>query len=70
MPSAVVTFNGRVTLPLQVRKQLGLNTGDTVEFVENEKGRFSILPSPTPIDRDRFRFRVDRQAEEEFREPA
>jgi len=44
MPSAMVTFNGRITLPPHVRKQLGLRTGDSVEFVEIEKGRFAIAP--------------------------
>jgi AbrB family looped-hinge helix DNA binding protein len=44
MPSAMVTFNGRITLPPDVRKQLGLRTGDSVEFVEIEKGRFAIAP--------------------------
>ena len=44
MPSAMVTFNGRITLPPQVRKELGLKTGDSVDFVEIEKGRFSIKP--------------------------
>jgi len=42
MPTAMVTFNGRITLPTQVRKQLGLKTGDNVDFVEVEKGRFAI----------------------------
>jgi AbrB family looped-hinge helix DNA binding protein len=42
MPTAMVTFNGRITLPPQVRKNLGLKTGDSVEFVEVEKGRFAI----------------------------
>jgi len=42
MPTAMVTFNGRITLPSQVRKNLGLKTGDNVEFVEVEKGRFAI----------------------------
>jgi AbrB family looped-hinge helix DNA binding protein len=42
MPTAMVTFNGRITLPPQVRKKLGLKTGDNVEFVEVEKGRFAI----------------------------
>jgi AbrB family looped-hinge helix DNA binding protein len=42
MPTAMVTFNGRITLPPQVRKNLGLKTGDDVEFVEVEKGRFAI----------------------------
>jgi len=44
MPTAMVTFNGRITLPAQVRKQLGLKTGDNVDFVEVEKGRFTICP--------------------------
>ena len=44
MPSAMVTFNGRITLPYHVRKQLGLKTGDSVDFVEIGKGRFAIAP--------------------------
>jgi AbrB family looped-hinge helix DNA binding protein len=43
MLTAVVTFNGRITLPSQVRKDLGLKTGDNVDFVEVEKGRFAIF---------------------------
>jgi AbrB family looped-hinge helix DNA binding protein len=40
----MVTFNGRITLPPQVRKELGLKIGDSVDFVEIEKGRFAIKP--------------------------
>ena len=49
MPSAMVTFNGRITLPPHVRKQLGLKTGDSVDFVEIEKGRFAITPGAGSI---------------------
>ena len=42
MPSAMVTFNGRITLPTDIRKQLGLKTGDKVEFVEIGKGQFAL----------------------------
>lgn len=42
MPSAMVTFNGRITLPPDVRKQLRLKTGDKVEFVEIGNGQFAI----------------------------
>jgi AbrB family looped-hinge helix DNA binding protein len=49
MPSAMVTFNGRITLPSHVRKQLGLKTGDSVDFVEIEKGRFAIVPGAGSI---------------------
>jgi AbrB family looped-hinge helix DNA binding protein len=53
MPNAMVTFNGRITLPVQVRKQLGLKTGDNVEFVEVEKGRFAIsCRSRSAVDLD------------------
>ena len=68
MPSAVVTFNGRITLPLHVRKQLGLKTGDTVEFVEVEKGRFSIFPGPAAIDGDKSWIRFHQDAAEEVGE--
>lgn len=64
MPSAVVTFNGRVTLPLSIRKQLGLKTGDTIEFVEVEEGRFSILPGPHSIETARVKSDYDPVAEE------
>jgi AbrB family looped-hinge helix DNA binding protein len=42
MPTAMITFNGRITLPSQVRRKLGLKIGDHVEFVENDKGQFAI----------------------------
>jgi len=55
MPTAMVTFNGRITLPTQVRQQLGLKTGDNVDFVEVEKGRFAIVHgSVSPIEQDRI----------------
>lgn len=68
MQSAVVTFNGRITLPLHVRKQLGLKTGDTVEFVEVEKGRFSILPGPAEIDGEKSWMDYHEDAAEEVGE--
>jgi AbrB family looped-hinge helix DNA binding protein len=49
MPSAMVTFNGRITLPSHVRKQLGLKTGDSVDFVEIGTGRFAITPGAGAI---------------------
>ena len=46
MPSAMVTFNGRITLPPQIVRQLGLKIGDNVDFVEVEKGRFALQTQP------------------------
>jgi AbrB family looped-hinge helix DNA binding protein len=45
----MVTFNGRITLPPNVRKQLGLKTGDSVEFVELDNGHFAIAPGAGSI---------------------
>jgi AbrB family looped-hinge helix DNA binding protein len=45
----MVTFNGRITLPSHVRKQLGLKTGDSVDFVEIGTGRFAITPGAGAI---------------------
>ena len=50
MPSAMVTFNGRITLPTDIRKQLGLKTGDKVEFVEIGKGQFALRPRTEAAD--------------------
>jgi AbrB family looped-hinge helix DNA binding protein len=45
----MVTFNGRITLPTDIRKQLGLKTGDNIDFVEIEKGRFEICSCTAAI---------------------
>jgi AbrB family looped-hinge helix DNA binding protein len=50
MPTAMVTFNGRITLPAEVRKELGLKIGDSVDFVEDGKGCFSIHHRPASDD--------------------
>jgi AbrB family looped-hinge helix DNA binding protein len=50
MPSAMVTFNGRITLPNDIRKQLGLKPGDKVEFVEIGKGEFALRPRTEAAD--------------------
>lgn len=54
MPTAIVTFNGRITLPPQVRNELGLKTGDSVDFVEVEKGRFAIYVRPESSPEEGF----------------
>lgn len=46
MASATVTSKGQVTIPLDVRNQLGLGAGDRIEFILNdETGRYEILPA-------------------------
>ena len=49
MATATLTSKGQITIPVQVRTALGLETGDRVEFVEMEDGRFSIVASSKSV---------------------
>lgn len=43
MATATLTSKGQITIPIQVRTALGLDTGDRVEFVEMEDGKFALI---------------------------
>jgi antitoxin PrlF len=45
MTTAMVTSKGQVTIPVDVRRRMGLDRGDRVEFVELESGGFAIRPA-------------------------
>lgn len=45
MASATMSSKGQVTIPAEVRHALGIHTGDRVEFVEVEPGRFEMIAS-------------------------
>jgi AbrB family looped-hinge helix DNA binding protein len=49
MSTATVTSKGQITIPAAVRHSLGLEAGSRVEFVETEKGKFSIIPATSPV---------------------
>ena len=44
MPSATVTSKGQITIPIAVRKALGLKPGTRVDFYEREPGKFAFMP--------------------------
>ena len=45
MSTATVTSKGQITIPIDVRTGLGLETGDRVDFVfDDELGRVVFLP--------------------------
>lgn len=44
MTAATLTSKGQITIPAEVRQALGVDTGDRVEFVEVEPGRFELVP--------------------------
>lgn len=44
MPSATVTSKGQITIPIEVRKALGLSAGDEVMFFALGNGEFAFRP--------------------------
>ena len=42
MATAAVTSKGQITIPIEVREELGLKAGDRIEFVKSEEGKFFI----------------------------
>lgn len=49
MATATVTSKGQVTIPAKVRSQLGIETGDRIEFVDIGQGQFAIVAATRSI---------------------
>lgn len=49
MATATLTSKGQITIPVQVRTALGLETGDRVEFVETQDGQFSMIAASKTV---------------------
>lgn len=45
MPEATLTSKGQITLPLEVRRSLGLTAGSRVRFVRTDDGSFELVPA-------------------------
>ncbi|TPW15533.1 MAG: hypothetical protein FD130_1188 [Halothiobacillaceae bacterium] len=45
MATATLTSKGQITIPAEVRRHLGLDAGDRIEFVELENGGYAIKPA-------------------------
>jgi AbrB family looped-hinge helix DNA binding protein len=45
MSTATLTAKGQVTIPADVRRRMGLDAGDRIEFVEIESGEYLIKPA-------------------------
>lgn len=43
MPTATVTSKGQITIPVDVRQALQVDSGDRVEFVQIEPGQFLFV---------------------------
>jgi len=49
MSTATLTTKGQVTIPAVVRAALGISTGDRVDFVEVEPGRFELVAATQSV---------------------
>ena len=49
MSTATLTSKGQITIPAEVRAELGVNTGDRIEFVEIAEGQFAIVAATRSV---------------------
>jgi antitoxin PrlF len=49
MSTATVTSKGQITIPADVRQALQVKSGDRVEFVQIEPGRFEVVAATRPV---------------------
>lgn len=49
MTSVIVSRKGHITIPARVLEALHLSTGDRVEFVEVEPGRYEFIAATCPM---------------------
>ncbi|WP_271893173.1 AbrB/MazE/SpoVT family DNA-binding domain-containing protein [Candidatus Phyllobacterium onerii] len=49
MPAATVTSKGQITIPSAVRKALGVDTGDRINFIQTADGAFTIVAATLSV---------------------
>jgi antitoxin PrlF len=49
MSTATVTSKGQITIPADVRQALQVKSGDRIEFVQIEPGRFEVVAATLPV---------------------
>ena len=50
MATATVTSKGQITIPIEVRSELGIDAGDRIEFVRSRvTGRYEVIPATLPV---------------------
>ena len=62
MATSTLTTKGQITIPQSVRKALGLQAGDKVDFVQEEPGTYKVVALRKDVKalRGRFAGRVSR----------
>ncbi len=49
MPQATLTSKGQITIPKEVRERLGVDAGDRLEFVEQERGVYKVVAATRDV---------------------
>ncbi len=49
MSTATLTTKGQITIPADVRRTLGVQAGDRVEFVQVDAGRFELVAATRSV---------------------
>jgi AbrB family looped-hinge helix DNA binding protein len=49
MVTATLTTKGQITIPVEVRDGLGVDTGDRVEFIEVAPGRYELIAATQSV---------------------
>ena len=49
MTAATLTTKGQITIPADVRRTLGVQAGDRVEFVQVDAGRYEIVAATRSV---------------------
>lgn len=49
MSKATLTSKGQITIPKEVRERLGVEAGDRVEFVEQERGVYKVVAATRDV---------------------
>jgi len=45
MPASTVTSKGQITIPAEVRRELGLKSGSRVNFIRTHDGAYELVPA-------------------------
>ena len=49
MSSATITSKGQITIPARIREAMHVSTGDRVEFIEVEPGRYEFIAATRSV---------------------